>query len=424
MSHPHEVVTYRALLRLPGIGSAFSAAAVTRLSFGTVSLSLLLVVEHRTGSFAAAGGAVGAYAVATLANPIKARWIDRAGPRRVVPALTGASALCLLVLAGLARSGTRDPAGYVALAGLAGTSGAPVGAVMRARWAAATEGTNGRSRAYSLDSAAEEVLFTVGPLLVGALVMLGGATLALEATALLLAAGGSLLSVVSPPLGAKSSVTSAGPAGNTPASQGHSPRKVGRLGALGRPGFPVLLAVAFTTSVGTSAIDVTVTARAIGHHDAAAAGWVLAALSAGAVLGGLVWGLVPPRRPSATQVVLLGVMAAAVAGAAVVSDLVALAVILFAFGAISTPVLVANYLAADRVAGPEHQAEATTWVGTAGNVGLAGGAALAGLFIDRAGPTPPMLAGAAVLIVAAALGATARRIYDGDPIRKESFRLP
>jgi predicted MFS family arabinose efflux permease len=423
MSHPNEVATRRALLRLPGMGAAFAASAVARLSFGTVSLSLLLVVEQGTGSFAAAGAVVGAYAIATLANPVKARAVDRVGPRRVLPALTGLSALCLLALAGLARAGTRDPAGYVVLAGLAGLSGAPIGAVMRNRWAAVTAGTDARLRAYSLDSAAEEVLFTVGPLLVAALVVLGGATLALEATAVLLAAGGVLLAAVSPRVDAERATREAtggtpggraGPAGDHRAPRLRRPRRAVLLGPLGRPGFPVLLAVALTTSVGTSAVDVTVTARAIGHHDPAAAGWVLAALSAGAVLGGLAWGRVPLRRPSATQITLLGVLAALVAGAAVVSNLVGLAVILFASGALSTPVLVVNYLAADRVAGPHHQAEATTWVATAGNIGLGGGATLAGLFIDRAGPTPPMLVGAGVLLGATLLVTLAQQTYDGE----------
>jgi predicted MFS family arabinose efflux permease len=65
------------------------------------------------------------------------------------------------------------------------------------------------------------------------------------------------------------------------------------------------------------------------------------------------------------------------------------------------------------VAGPHHQAEATTWVAIAGHIGLGGGAALAGLFIDRAGPTPPMLVGAGVLLGATLLIALAQQTYDG-----------
>ena len=62
--HARPSLTYRGLLALPGARRACGAAAVARLSFGMAGLSLLLLIHHATGSFAAAGAAGGAYSAA------------------------------------------------------------------------------------------------------------------------------------------------------------------------------------------------------------------------------------------------------------------------------------------------------------------------------------------------------------------------
>src|ERR1035441_4144264 len=289
MSRPQRALTYRAVLSLPGALRSFTAASLGRLAYGTIGLSLLLVVHQATHSFAVAGTASGFYALGTLTGPAKSRLADRYGQRRILPGLGAGSAPAPGPVAAV------GPAGYIVLAGPAGAAGPVLGAAMRALWAVIVSGPDSLRRAYGLDTATEEMLFTLGPLLAGALVALNGPVLALAVTAVLLLTG-SLALAASPAVAAHT----------VPDRRRH------RLaGPLRRPGFPALLGVVLATSLGLGAIDVTIAARAVQDRNAAAAGYVLAALGLGSALGGLLLGKLRLRARTSTQMIgLLLVMTA------------------------------------------------------------------------------------------------------------------
>ena len=391
--HARHCLTYRGLLALPGALRAFGAAAVARLSFGMAGLSLLLLIHHATGSFAAAGAASGAYSAGTLTAPVKARLMDRRGQRTVLPALGLGAAAALLVMILLALASCRNPAAYIVMCAAAGALVPPAGAAMRASWAAVTGGGQNLERAYSLDAATEETLFTAGPLLAGLLVTAAGPVPPLLVTAALLAAGCLLLAAAG---------------ASTPAGE---PPRPGLAGPLAVPGFRVLLGIVLATSLGLGAIDVTVTARAVAGHRPGAAGCILAALSLGSALGGLAWGKLRHRSRTSTQMTcLLVVMAGGIALAAITPDLLLAGIVLALTGTVLAPSAVLSYLSAERLAGPG--AEASTWINTAWNAGVAAGFALTGLAVGRAGPAVPMLAGAAVLMVAALAVLVRRDIFD------------
>jgi outer membrane biosynthesis protein TonB len=107
-------------------------------------------------------------------------------------------------------------------------------------------------------------------------------------------------------------------------------------------------------------------------------------------------------------------MAAGLTLAAIAPDLPLAGVALALTGSVGAPSAVLSYLAAERLAGPG--VEASTWINTAWNGGLAAGVALAGLAIGRAGTITPLLVGAAVLAVAALAVRGSRSVFDGqDP---------
>jgi len=401
MSQPKETLSYLALFRLPGVLRPFSAATLGRLSYGAVGLSLLLIVHQATGSFAVAGTAGGVYGVATLVGPVKSRLMDRRGHRVVTPILGATFAAALLAMAILTKDGIRDPGIYILLSGLAGAFAPPLGPVMRALWASMTEGPDGLERAYSLDTSVEEVLFTVGPLLVAGLVVLGGSILALVVTALLLFAGS---------LGLATS-------GTIVTREPEASGGARLLGPMYQPGFRLLAVVVLVSSLGLGAIDVTITARAVQDHDTAAAGWILAALGLGSALGGLAWGRLRHHRRTSTQMAtLLIVMVVGLSLAAVTTNLLVLGLVIGLTGTVIAPALILNYVAADRLAGDARDTEATTWINTAGNAGTAAGYGLTGLAIDSVGTIPPMLIGAAMLLVTASLVLIRRNVYDdGEP---------
>jgi predicted MFS family arabinose efflux permease len=395
-SVPHAL-TYAGLLALPAARRAYAAAAVARLSFGMAGLSLLLAVHQATGSFAAAGAASGAYAAGTLTAPAKARLMDRRGRRVIMPVLGSCAAAALLAMALLTWAGCRNPLAYIALCALGGALIPPVGAAMRANWADLTSGGEDTERAYSLDAATEETLFTAGPLLAGLLVTAAGPVLPLLVTAIALAAGCTLL-------GACSASTS--PAG---------PRKRQNLaGPLAAPGFRLLLGFVLATSLGLGAIDVTITARAVQAHHPGAAGYILAALSLGSAAGGLAWGKLRHRAAASTQLTgLLAMMAAGIALTAITPDLLLAGLVLALTGTVLAPSAVVSYMTGERLAGGG--TETSAWINTLWNAGVAAGSALTGLAVDSTGPAVPMLAGAAILACAAIAALACRNVLNDAP---------
>src|SRR4051794_15632909 len=158
---------YRTLLRLPGVATFFTVAVVGRLAYGTGTLALILQVQHATGSYTDAGTALACYGVTVaLLSPVRGRAIDRYGIRRVLPLLALAYSGALLMIAA-----SHGPAGWlIAMSAAAGVAAPPLGPTTRRVWSevAATPGL--LQRAYSLDTVAEETLFTVGPLVTGLVV--------------------------------------------------------------------------------------------------------------------------------------------------------------------------------------------------------------------------------------------------------------
>src|SRR3984957_13984543 len=396
VSHAPRSLTYRGLLARPGARRAFGAAAVARLSFGMAGLSLLLLIHQATGSFAAAGAAGGAFSAGTLTAPVKARLIDRRGQRVMLPLLGLGAAAALLAMALLGQAGCRNPAPYVAACAAAGALMPPVGAAMRALWAVTAGGGRNLERAYSLDAATEETLFTAGPLLTGLAVTAAGPVLPLLVTAGVLAGGGPLLG------------------GGGPRAPAREPRRPGRAGPLTVPGFRVLLAIVLVTSLGLGAIDVTITARAVADHHPGAAGYILAAASPGSALGGLTWGKARHRSRTSTQMTcLLVVMAAGITLAAIAPDLLLAGVALALTGTVLAPSAVLSYLSAERLPGPRGEGSPRGEKSREG--GLAAGLAIAGLAGSRGGTTAPLLAGAAVLACAALAVLRRRGVFDAAP---------
>ena len=74
---------YRSVLSVPGAARLFATALVARLPQGMAPLAVLLLVRGATHSYAAAGLAVGASALATaVCAPLLGRQVDHRGDRR------------------------------------------------------------------------------------------------------------------------------------------------------------------------------------------------------------------------------------------------------------------------------------------------------------------------------------------------------
>src|SRR4029453_1770018 len=129
-----SLAPYRALLRRPGTVRRVAASVVARMPAGMGALSLVLLVQSSTGSFALAGLVAGAFTIGISAGgPLQGRLIDRLGQTRVLLPCRGVFPAPFPTLAAFAGRG----AGTGVLVGCAlvgGLAHPPVSAAMRGVW--------------------------------------------------------------------------------------------------------------------------------------------------------------------------------------------------------------------------------------------------------------------------------------------------
>ncbi|MET9879396.1 MFS transporter [Actinacidiphila glaucinigra] len=412
MSSSVAAPSYAAVLRTPYACRTFGAALLGRLSYGMVSLSLILAVKEATASYAVAGGVMAVFGLTSVfLAPARAGLVDRYGPRRVLPPMAAAYAVLLTVLAlATAWSGASGVLLGV-LAGAAGAGAPPLGPVMRRLWSALVSDRGLLQRAYSLDGVAEELLFVTGPLLVGALVKVAAPWVGLAVSAALVWAG-ALMLAASPAArslgpgkaaGASAAASEDLPPGVTPGPQGVRP-------GLGQ-------AIAVTAGLGTSlgALDLLVIAFADERHASHVVPWALAALSAGSAVGGLVHGSVRWRASSRFRLSSSALALGLVLAVAGLSPHPQVLVVWVALGGLFVaPAITTAYLIADECARPGARTKAGAWVNTAFNAGSTGGTAAAGLLVGRM-PLAVCFAVAAapvVLSAATALDLSRRSVKD------------
>ncbi|WP_217166550.1 MFS transporter [Streptomyces sp. AC512_CC834] len=392
--------SYAAVLRVPHARRTFAAALVGRLSYGTVSLALMLSLIRSTGSYAVAGTVMAVFgATSVFLSPYRAGLVDRHGPRRALLPMSLLYAALLCVLAAACwRPGV--PAAVLATtAALTGACTPPLGPTMRAVWVELVPERHLLQRAYSLDGVAEELLFVSGPLLVGLVVGVAPPAVGVLLSAVLVALG-SVAFATSPALGALR------PAGR---EKDIAP-ETGRGGAGQWRSLLQPVVVAAGVGVSVSAVDLLVVAfagqRDLGNGTVA---WVLAALSAGSAVGGLLNGAV--RWSSSARARLpflaagLGLCLAAAGLAPGVGTLVAAVA---CAGLFVAPALTTAYLIADESAAPGYRTRVGAWCNTAVNAGMSAGAATVGLLVERL-PLPVCFAVSGAAAVAAALVPGRRR---------------
>lgn len=392
--------SYARVLRIPHARRTFATALVGRLSYGIVPLSVMLAVIRASGSYAVAGTVMALFgATVVFLAPARASLIDRYGPRRaLVPMLVAYTVLLGLLTAAVWRPGA--PA-YVlgALTALAGACVPPLGPTMRTVWSRLAPDRALLQRAYSLDAVAEELLFVSGPLLVGVLVGVATPAVGIVVGAALMVTGavGFVLSPV---------VRGMAPTGR----RGAVGRGKGDRPVLRRISRPVTAAVAVGVALGVLDLLVMVFAERH-HHGGASVAWVLAALSAGSAVGGLLNGAVDWRTSAPVRLALLTAgLGVALLGAGLAPGLGTLALTMTVAGLFVSPAITTAYLIADEAVADEARTRAGAWVNTAINAGSTAGMAAAGVLAGRL-PVAGCFAvtGAAVVLTALVVARGARR---------------
>jgi MFS family permease len=363
---------------------------VGRLPNATAAIAVVLFVRAEGGTYSLAGALAAVYGVANaVGQPVLGRLVDLYGqPRVQLPAalLSGAA------MAVFAFAGTDPVAVAYAAVAAAGLFTPPLEGGLRALWPSVLPKEGQVHTAYAMDAVAQEVMFTVGPLLVTLCVSLWSAQAALLVLNVI-GILGALSVAVSPPARAWRS----------------APREAHWLGALRSPGLLVLLGAFLFVGMALGSITVAAVPYADDHGGDAVYGWLMAALGLGALIGGSVYGArrwsgEPARRLRA----LVALLAVCYLPLTLMPDVVPMVVLTAVAGIFLAPAIACAFVLVDRHAPRGTVTEAFSWLVTTFTVGASVGTGLTGPVVEAGGAlwgfAVPGAAGTLSLLVLAATG--------------------
>ncbi|MFD4346314.1 MFS transporter [Streptomyces coelicoflavus] len=365
---------YGQLLRTRGAWTFLLPGFAARQPFAMLTLSIVLLVQHTTGSYGVAGAVAAVTGVAmALFAPYSGRLADRYGQRAVLlPGVLvhAASGLTLTVLA-LADA----PLWALFLAAVpTGASVPQVGPMVRARWAVRLKDTPLMSTAAAFESVTDELTFVLGPLVATALCTAVDPAAGLVTEAALTLVGGLLFAAQ------KSTQPLVGGAAGV--DGGHA--RVEHVSALRVPGVRVLIVVflgigsvfggmqvslaAFTESIGEPGLNGVL-------YGVFAAGNMISGLACGAIA----WKVAPQRR------LLVGYTALAVtaSGLWAAHSVLVLAGLGLLVGMCIAPAIVTGYTLVEDLVPAGARTEAFTWLTGAVALGQAAAVTVAGQLEDR-----------------------------------------
>ena len=383
------IENYRRILTLPG-GLRFSASGlVARLPISMVGLGIVLLVAAATGSYGVAGAVSAVYVVAGAAFAIvQGRLLDRLGQARVlVPMVIVFSVMITLLVVSVQAEWPRVSSYLFAAVGGAALPAA--GSCVRARWSHALRGRPADVQtAFALEAVVDESVFMLGPILVTVLAT------AIDPVAGLAAA------VVS---GLVGTLLLAAQTSTEPPPR-PSPRTTGDRTRLPWRTLVPLVVVMFALGSLFGGAEVVTVAFADEQGNKAYAGPLLAVWALGSLLAGLVTGALHLRRTPADRLRLgaLG-MCLTMAPLAFIDSVLLMGAALLLGGIAIAPTLIAATSLVEQSVPAARLTEGMSLLHTGVVAGVALGAALAGVVIDRSGASTAYLFTLAAGTLAAAV---------------------
>ncbi len=358
---------YLEILRARHAARLLVGTLVGRLPNAVAPIALVLFVRAEGGTYSLAGALAAVYGVANaVGQPVLGRLVDLYGqPRVQLPAVL-VSALGMAVLAFVGIESLPLACVSVVIAGLFTP---PLEGGLRALWPSVLRKENQVHTAYAMDAVAQEVMFTVGPLLVTLCVSLWSAQAALVVLNVI-GVLGALSVVVSPPSRAWRS----------------APRDAHWLGALRSPGLLALLAAFLFVGIALGSITVAAVSYADDNGGDAVYGWLMAGLGLGALAGGTVygarqWGGAAERRLQ----VLVALLAVCYLPLMLMPGPVAMTALTMLSGVFLAPCIACAFVLVDGHAPSGTVTEAFSWLVTTFTVGMSVGTGLAGPVVESGG---------------------------------------
>ncbi|MFG2513328.1 MFS transporter [Streptomyces sp. NPDC048584] len=360
---------YGRLLRTRGAWTFLLPGFAARQPFAMLTLSIVLLVQHTTGSYGAAGAVAAATGVSmALFAPYGGRLADRHGQRAVLVPGVLVHTAAGLALTALALTDAPLWALFAA-AVPTGASVPQVGPMVRARWGVRLKGSPLLTTAAAFESVTDEFTFIVGPLLATALCTTVDPAAGLLTEAALTLVGGLLF---------------AAQKGTQPAAGRDGHTRVEHVSALRVPGVRVLIVMflgigsvfggmqvslaAFTESIGEPGLNGVL-------YGVFAAGNMIS----GIVCGAIAWKASPQRR------MLIGYAALALTASALwtAHSALLLAALGLLVGMCIAPALITSYTLVEDLVPAGARTEAFTWLTGAVALGQAAAVTVAGQLEDR-----------------------------------------
>ncbi|MEO3822375.1 MFS transporter [Actinomadura sp. B10D3] len=357
---------YVVFLRRPYAGRLLGGTLLGRLPNGMGMLAVVLHIRADDGGYPLAGTLAAVFGLATAAGqPVLGRVMDHVGQPRVLVSSACAAAAGFALLAAVGA----DPLPVsVAAVVAAGFATPPLEAGLRALWPDVLDGPAEVDAAYALDAAAQEVIFTVGPLLVVAAAVVNTETALLITGALGIA--GTLVVALS------------GPSRRWRGA----PRASDWAGPLRSPGLRVLLLSLACAGIALGVYAVAVVAYAEEQGRDLASGLLLACMAGGALAGGIVYGARSwAGEPHHRLPWLLAALAAGYIPLVLAPGLPVMSALAFLSGVFLAPVLACSFSLVDRLAPSGTVTEAFAWVAAAVGAGSSLGSFVSGIGQDLAG---------------------------------------
>ncbi|MET8782270.1 MULTISPECIES: MFS transporter [unclassified Streptomyces] len=360
---------YGQLLRTRGAWTFLLPGFAARQPFAMLTLSIVLLVQHTTGSYGAAGAVAAATGVSmALFAPYSGRLADRHGQRAVLlpGVLVHAAAGVSLTALALAHA----PLWILFAAAVpTGASVPQIGPMVRARWGVKLQDSPLMTTAAAFESVTDELTFVVGPLLATALCTAVAPAAGLLAEAALTLVGGLLF---------------AAQRGTQPSVAAKKHARVEHVSALRVPGVRVLIAtfLGIGSVFGGMQVSLAAFSQSIGEpglngvlYGIFAAGNMVS----GVVCGAVAWKAAPQRR----LVIGYTALALAASGLWTAHSVLVLAGLGLLVGMCIAPSLITGYTLVEGLVPAAARTEAFTWLTGAVALGQAAAVTVAGQLEDR-----------------------------------------
>ncbi|MGD6752762.1 MFS transporter [Streptomyces sp. BH105] len=361
---------YGQLLRTRGAWTFLLPGFAARQPFAMLTISIVLLVQHTTGSYGTAGAVSATTGVAmALFAPYSGKLADRFGQRAVLLPGVLVHSAAGLTLTALALSGA--PTWTLFLAAVpTGASTPQIGPMVRARWGVKLQGSPLMQTAAAFESVTDEFTFVLGPLFATALCTGIDPAAGLLTEAALTLVGGLLFAAqkgTQPPVAGL---------------EGHA--RVQHASALRVPGVRVLIVTFLGIGSVFGGMQVSLAAYTESIGEPGLNGVLYGIFAAGNMLSGLVcgaiaWKIAPQRR------LLIGYTALAVmaSGLWAAQSVVLLAGLGLLVGVCIAPSLITGYTLVEKIVPVGSRTEAFTWLTGAVALGQAAAVSVAGQLEDR-----------------------------------------